>query len=108
MRSNTGVRAVYPCRFTRISYHVGRPWMFEGNTFFPVTGTPMRKMACMISPFADADPVPLAVAILNAKLLMVFMNNDGGQLPASSCQLPAPDPKKPCRGTEQKLGAGSW
>ena len=33
--------------------------------------------ACMISPFADADPVPLAVAILNAKLLMVFMNNDG-------------------------------
>src|SRR4051812_21117637 len=86
MRSNTGVRAVYPCRFTRISYHVGRPWMFEGNTFFPVTGTPMRKMACMISPFADADPVPLAVAILNAKLLMVFMNFNAV---SSRCPVPS-------------------
>ena len=54
---------------TRISYHVGRPWMFEGKTFFPVTGTPIRKMACMISPLALAEPVPLAVAILNAKSL---------------------------------------
>jgi hypothetical protein len=43
--------------------------MFEGNTFFPVTGTPMRKIACMIRPFALADPVPLAVAILKAKSL---------------------------------------
>src|SRR5512141_3041177 len=44
--------------------------MFDGNTFFPVTGTPIRKIACMISPLADADPVPLAVAILNAKSLI--------------------------------------
>src|SRR4029078_12791413 len=43
--------------------------MFEGNTFFPVTGTPIRKMACMIRPLAEADPVPFAVAILKAKLL---------------------------------------
>src|SRR6185295_20336803 len=48
---------------------VGSPWMFEGKTFLPVTGTPIRKMACMIRPFADADPVPFAVAILNAKSL---------------------------------------
>jgi hypothetical protein len=41
--------------------------MFDGKTFFPVTGTPIRKMACMIRPLADADPVPFAVAILNAK-----------------------------------------
>src|SRR5687767_7986499 len=43
--------------------------MFDGNTFLPVTGTPMRKMACMMMPLADADPVPLAVAILKANSL---------------------------------------
>src|SRR6266542_3395331 len=41
--------------------------MFEGKTFLPVTGIPMRKIDCMRSPFAEADPVPLAVAILKAK-----------------------------------------
>ena len=38
--------------------------MLEGKTFFPDTGTPMRKIACMISPLALADPVPLAVAMI--------------------------------------------
>src|SRR5436190_20986610 len=91
MRSNTGVRAVYPCRFTRISYHVGRPWMFDGNTFLPVTGTPMRKMACMIRPLADADPVPLAVAILKAKsLTRVFIGNVTGR-PERQFRRLAPD-----------------
>ena len=44
--------------------------MFDGKTFFPVTGTPIRKIACMIRPLAEADPVPLAVAILNANSLV--------------------------------------
>ena len=52
---------------TRISYHVGRPWMFDGKTFFPETGMPMRKIACMSRLFALAEPVPLTVAILKAK-----------------------------------------
>ena len=58
--------------------------MFDGNTFFPVTGTPMRKMACMIRPLALADPVPLAVAILKAKSLTRLMINQltGRPLPA--------------------------
>ena len=51
--------------------------MFEGKTFLPVTGTPMRKMACMIRPLAEAEPVPLAVAILNAKSLTRFMDRSG-------------------------------
>src|SRR3954454_4760314 len=106
MRANTGVRAVYPCRFTRISYHVGRPWMFDGNTFFPVTGTPMRKMACMISPLADADPVPLAVAILNAKSFALSMNNDGGQASVSSFQLPAP--RTSFLTGDWQLATGNW
>jgi hypothetical protein len=58
---------------TRISYQVGSPWIFDGKTFFPVTGTPIRKIACMIRPLAEADPVPLAVAILNANSLMRFI-----------------------------------
>lgn len=44
--------------------------MFEGNTFFPDTGMPMRKMACMSRPFALADPVPLTVPIFSAKSLV--------------------------------------
>src|SRR5262245_34220088 len=43
--------------------------MLDGKTFLPVTGTPIRKIACMMRPLAEADPVPLAVAILNAKSL---------------------------------------
>ena len=39
-----------------------------------VTGTPIRKIACMMRPLADADPVPLAVAILNAKSLTRSMS----------------------------------
>src|SRR5690606_19244872 len=41
--------------------------MFEGKTFFPVTGIPIRKIVCMIRLFALAEPVPLTVPILNAK-----------------------------------------
>src|SRR3954471_16456079 len=43
--------------------------MFDGKTFLPVTVTPIRKIACMMRPLADADPVPFAVAILNANSL---------------------------------------
>jgi hypothetical protein len=45
--------------------------MFDGKTFFPVTGMPMRKIACMMRPFAEADPVPLAEAILKANSLVI-------------------------------------
>ena len=44
--------------------------MFDGKTFLPVTGMPMRKMACMSRLFALAEPVPLTVPILKAKSLM--------------------------------------
>src|SRR4051812_38635136 len=55
--------------------------MFDGNTFLPVTGMPIRKIACMIRPLADAEPVPLAVAILKANSLMRFMDIVRGALP---------------------------
>src|SRR6185503_4854556 len=45
--------------------------MFDGNTFLPVTGMPIRKTACMSRLFALAEPVPFTVPILNAKSLML-------------------------------------
>src|SRR3954453_14457494 len=41
--------------------------MLDGNRFLPETGIPMRKIACMRSPLALADPVPFTFASLNAK-----------------------------------------
>src|SRR5688572_32907901 len=49
--------------------------MFDGKTFLPVTGTPIRKTACISRPLADAEPVPLAVAILKAKSLTRSMQS---------------------------------
>jgi hypothetical protein len=62
--------------------------MFDGKTFFPVTGIPIRKIACMMRPLADADPVPFAVAILNAKSLTLFMRGVSRQIPTANAQLP--------------------
>src|SRR4051812_47637634 len=44
--------------------------MFDGNRFFPDTGMPMRKIACISSPFALAEPVPLTFASFSAKSLL--------------------------------------
>src|SRR5687767_14515296 len=41
--------------------------MFDGNTFFPDTGMPIRKIACISRPFALAEPVPFTVAMRSAK-----------------------------------------
>jgi hypothetical protein len=41
--------------------------MFDGKRFFPETGIPMRKIACMRRAFALADPVPFTFASLMAK-----------------------------------------
>ncbi len=70
MRSGVSARAVHPAPFTRISYQVGSPWMLDGNRFLPDTGMPIRKMACISSPLALADPVPFTVAIFSAKSLI--------------------------------------
>jgi hypothetical protein len=47
--------------------------MFEGKTFFPTTGMPIRKMACISRPFALAEPVPLTVPILKQKSFTAAM-----------------------------------
>ena len=68
-RWHARVRAVRASWLTRISYHVGMPWMFEGIRFLAETGTPIRKMARTSRALALADPVPLTVAILQVSSL---------------------------------------
>src|ERR1022692_1319921 len=60
-------RATCPSLLTRISYHVGRPWMFEGNRFLPETGTPMRKIERIRRLLALDEPVPLTLPSFTAK-----------------------------------------
>src|SRR6476659_8212594 len=57
--------------------------MFDGKTFFPVTGMPMRKMACISKLLALAEPVPFTVPILNAKSL----TRDSTELPLSTSDI---------------------
>jgi hypothetical protein len=44
--------------------------MFDGNRFFPLTGTPMSNKDWSRIRLADCEPVPLAVAMLIVKSLM--------------------------------------
>ena len=44
--------------------------MFDGKMFLPVTGMPIRKIACISRLLALAEPVPLTVAMRNAKSLV--------------------------------------
>ena len=50
-------------------YHVGSPAMFDGNRFFPLTGTPIPKMLFSSTLLADCDPDPFTVATLMLKSL---------------------------------------
>src|ERR1700742_2949041 len=70
MISTRPERATCPSLVTRISYQVGRPWMFEGKESFPLTGMPLRKIDFISSELALAEPVPFTVAILMTKSLM--------------------------------------
>src|SRR5580765_3029850 len=57
--------------------------MFDGKTFLPATGMPMRKMACISKLLALAEPVPFTVPILNAKSL----TRDSTELPLSTSDI---------------------
>src|ERR1700722_4986456 len=51
-------------------YQVGRPAMFDGKRFLPLTGIPMPKMLLSRTLFADCEPDPLTVAIWMLKSLI--------------------------------------
>src|SRR5215469_10295861 len=52
-------------------YQVGRPSMFDGNTFFGATGMPIEKIARVSTRLADWLPEPFTVAAWNVRSLMV-------------------------------------
>src|SRR4029079_922434 len=55
-------RAVQPSLLARMVNHVGRPAMFDGNRFLPLTGMPIWKMARSSTLLAVWLPEPLTVA----------------------------------------------
>src|ERR671927_505754 len=71
MRSTSFLRPIQPSLFARIVNHVGRPAMFEGNMFFPLTGTPIWKMERMRTLFDDCEPEPLTVATWMVRSLTI-------------------------------------
>src|SRR5438270_6188202 len=60
--STRSERAMWPSGVTRSWYHVGRPSMFDGKTFFGATGMPILKIARVSTRLAVWLPEPLTVA----------------------------------------------
>src|SRR5690349_16246942 len=52
-------------------YHVGRPSMLDGNTFFGATGMPMWNMARVRTRFAVWLPEPFTVAAWMVRSLTI-------------------------------------
>src|SRR4051812_31883993 len=69
IRATPPRRPSQPCSVTRTSYHVGRPWMFDGKMLRGDTGMPMRRKLFANSSFALAEPEPLTLANLTTKSL---------------------------------------
>src|SRR3954451_4845736 len=77
IRSTSFLRAIHPSLFARIVNHVGRPAMFDGNMFLPLTGTPIWKMERIRTLLDDCDPDPFTVATWIVKSLTTGAPPDG-------------------------------
>src|SRR5438445_9247034 len=77
MMSTSFFRAIHPSLLARMVNHVGNPAMFDGNMFFPLTGTPIWKMERINTLFEDCDPDPLTVATWMVKSLTIGAPADG-------------------------------
>ena len=60
-----------PSGVIRSWYQVGRPSMFDGNTFFGATGIPIRKIARVKMRLAVWLPEPLTVAAWMVRSLVI-------------------------------------
>src|SRR6185436_14090584 len=69
-KSISFLRPMYPCLLARMVNHVGSPWMFEGNMFFPETGMPIWKMERIKTLLAVWLPEPFTVATCMLKSLI--------------------------------------
>src|ERR1051326_859048 len=78
IRSTSFLRPIQPSLFARIVNHVGRPAMFDGNMFLPLTGTPIWKMERIRTLFDDCEPEPLTVAQRMVRSLSIGAAGAGG------------------------------
>src|SRR5579872_1407994 len=85
IRSTSFFRAIQPSLFARMVNQVGKPAMFEGNMFLPLTGTPIWKIDRIKTLFEDCDPEPFTVATWIVRSLMT------GRLEPLSCSRTAVD-----------------
>src|SRR5688572_21377191 len=69
--SGAAGREIYPSLLARMVYHVGRPLMFDGNRFLPLTGMPILNRDSTSTLFEVWLPVPFLVAAVMAKSLMI-------------------------------------
>ena len=60
----------YPLALPRMWNHVGKPSMFEGNTFLPLHGMPIAYRARRMTRLADWLPDPLTVPTRIARSLI--------------------------------------
>jgi hypothetical protein len=67
-------------------YQVGKPAIFDGKRFFPLTGMPMPNMLLSSTRLADCDPDPFTVATWMLKSLMIRLEVGV----CSAAELPAP------------------
>src|SRR5436309_2740756 len=84
IRSTSFLRAIHPSLFARIVNQVGRPAMFEGNMFLPLTGTPIWKMERIRTLLDDWDPDPLTVATWIVKSLTTGAPPDAAESSTAS------------------------
>jgi hypothetical protein len=61
-----------PSLLTRMVYHVGKPWILDGNRFLPETGIPILNNARNNVTLAVCEPDPLTVAMVTEKSLIIF------------------------------------
>ena len=64
----------YPLALARMWNQVGKPSMFEGNTFLPLHGIPIAYKARKMTRLADWLPEPLTVPTRIARSLIVGAN----------------------------------
>src|SRR5262249_35817027 len=87
------LRAIYPSLLARMVYQVGRPAMFEGNRFFPETGTPIWKTLRKSTVLELCEPLPLTVATWMLMLLTTCFGSTRSEAGWSATSVVAiPDP----------------
>src|SRR3984957_20851961 len=86
----------------RTSNHVGRPAIFDGNTFLGATGIPRREMALVNTRLDDWLPEPLTVA---TRIVKSFTERTGITMVLSVVTV---RPSPACRRPSGQMDSAPW